>query len=142
MSCLFILCIYTKTVSIRIIGKHYIRILLLCKLKCKSKGFLILRIRIVEGCEVSIRLFLFLNYINLLKAKLLKHSLYRNISCSMERSVYDFKILCLFFNHFRAENELLKFSHILVIYIGANHMEKTSFYSLFFVHSLYIRKSC
>ncbi len=134
---LLILYIYAKTIRIWVCRQHQIRILLLRKLKCKSKCLLCLWIWIAHSRELSIRQLLFWHNIYILKAKLLQHSSRRNISCAMKRCINNGQILLYFLDNLRMANLCLKLCNIAVINRSSNRLVKSHTLRLCLLHRLH-----
>ena len=103
---LAVFCVNAETVCIRVRCKDNVRIYFFCKLQRQCPCFLVLRVRISNGREVSIRLFLLFYNINLGKSKLAQYAAHRHVSGSVKRRVNDLHVFCSIFDDFRVDTLL------------------------------------
>ena len=91
-----ILCINSKSVCIRVSSQNDICVHFCCKFQGQCKCVLIFRVRIAYCGEISVRNFLLFYYINIVKSKFFQYTSYRNIACTMKRSINNFQIALFF----------------------------------------------
>ena len=133
--------VYAKSVRVGICRKNYIRIFLFCKLKRQCKGFGILRIRILKRSKIGIRIFLFLNYIHMLKSQFGKDAPYRNISRSVKWCINYSEIIgnSLYSPVIKAYTTHSR--NIFVIHLITDYMKKIIYTRFHLRHKLYIRQT-
>ena len=132
-----IFCMNTKTVCIRICGKNNICIYFFCKLKSKCPGIFVLRVRIWNCREVSVRNLLFFHNINLCETKLTENSSDRNISGSVKWCVNDLHILGSLRDDLRVDALFFQLRDIFVIKIGSDDAEQILCSGFIFFHCFY-----
>ena len=126
-----------KTVCIWVCGKDDVRIHFFCKFQSKCPGIFILRVRIWNGREVSIRNFLLFHNINLGKAKFTEYSSNRDVSGSVKWCVNDLHIFRSLRDDLRVDALFFQLRDVFVVKISSDDAEQILCSGFIFFHCFY-----